>query len=141
MYRMFAPLVVLALATHPVLAQDATPLPTLTLELNAMQPGPTGCRVSFLATNTLGSTLDRAAVEMAIFASDGGIDRIVTLEFKALTAGKTKVLQFELGDLSCEGIGRILINDITTCEGPGIGATACLEGLVTRTRADIDFGV
>lgn len=141
MTRFFAPLVVLALAIHPALAQDAAPQPAQTLELNAMQPGPTGCRVSFLATNTLGNALDRAAVEMAIFASDGGIDRIVTLDFKALTAGKTKVLQFELADLACDGIGRILINDITACQGPGIAATACLDGLVTRSRPDVSFGI
>lgn len=126
----------------PVLAQEAAPAaPSLAVELNALQPAENGCRVTFLATNNLGGQLDRAAVEVAFFTSDGAIDRIVTLDFKALAEGKTKVLQFELKNLSCDGIGRLLINDITACEGTGIAATACLDGLVTTTRPDIAFGV
>lgn len=132
---------VLALSA-PVLAQEAAPTaPSLAVELNALQPAENGCRVTFLATNNLGGQLDRAAVEVAFFTSDGAIDRIVTLDFKALAEGKTKVLQFELKNLSCDGIGRLLINDITACEGTGIAATACLDGLVTTTRPDIAFGV
>lgn len=127
----------------PVLAQETAPVaaPSLAVELNALQPAENGCRVTFLATNNLGGQLDRAAVEVAFFTSDGAIDRIVTLDFKALAEGKTKVLQFELKNLSCDGIGRLLINDITACEGTGIAATACLDGLVTTTRPDIAFGV
>lgn len=127
----------------PVLAQDAAPAParSLALELNALQPAETGCRVTFLATNALGGQLDRAGVEVAFFTTDGAIERIVTLDFKGLSEGKTKVLQFELKNLACDGIGRLLINDITACEGGGIAATACLDGLVTTTRPDIAFGI
>jgi hypothetical protein len=133
---------VLALSA-PALAQEAAPAaaPALAVELNALQPTENGCRVTFLATNTLGGQLDRAGVEVAFFTTDGAIDRIVTLDFKALAEGKTKVLQFELKNLACDGIGRLLINDITACEGTGIAPTACLAGLVTTTRPDIAFGV
>ena len=117
------------------------PAATLTLELNALQASDAGCRVSFLATNEMVATLDRTAVEVAFFTRDGAIDRIVTLDFTALPQGKTKVLQFELQDLSCEQIGRLLINDITACEGNGIDAEACLSGLATTSRPDIAFGV
>lgn len=132
----------IALALTPALAQQ-TPAakPALTLELNALQPADTGCRVTFLATNTLGGVVDRAGVEVAFFSGDGAIDRIVTLDFKGLTEGKTKVLQFQLGDLACDDISRLLINDITACEGTGLAPTACIDGLVTSTRPDIVFGV
>lgn len=123
----------------PVLAQG--PAPTLAIELNAVQPSDTGCRVTFLATNTLGAPLDRAAVEVAFFGAEGGIDRIVTLEFKALAQGKTKVLQFDLANLACPDISRLLINDITACQGPDLAPEACLDRLVTSARPDIAFGV
>jgi hypothetical protein len=123
------------------LAQDAAPQPKLAIELNAVQPVDGGCRVTFLATNGLGSQLDRAAVEMALFKTDGGIDRIVTLDFKGLTADKTKVLQFQLSGLDCAALGRVLINDITACEGEALAADACLAALVTSARPDIAFGV
>jgi hypothetical protein len=123
------------------LAQETTPAPALALELNAVQPVEGGCRVTFLATNTLGASVDRAGIEMAFFTADGGIDRIVTLDFTGLTQGKTKVLQFELSDLPCENIGRLLVNDIAACEGAGLAPDACLKGLVTTARPPVPFGV
>jgi len=123
------------------MAQDAGPEAGLALELNALQPAEAGCRVTFLATNNLPVQLDRAAVEIAFFLQDGGIDRIVTLDFKALSPGKTKVLQFELAGLACPDLGWLLINDITACEGAGIAPTACLGNLVTTSRPDITFGI
>ncbi len=136
-------LIVALLAASPSLAQEAAPAasPALALELNAVQASDAGCRVSFLATNDLGTALDRASVEMALFDAGGAIARIVTLDFKALSPGKTKVLQFELSGLDCADIGRVLVNDITACEGPDLAADACLAGLVTTTRTTIDFGV
>ena len=124
----------------PVHAQEAAAQPSLALELNALQAAETGCRVTFLATNALGGTLDRAAVELALFDAGGTIVRIVTLDFKNLSQGKTKVLQFELADLACDGIGRLLVNDITACEGTGLLPTACLDGLVTTAKPSVEFG-
>lgn len=122
-------------------AQEAASSASLAIELNALQPAESGCRVTFLATNDLGGTLDRASVETAIFDDQGAIDRIVTLDFKALTPGKTKVLQFALAGLDCAKVGRVLINDITACEGEGLAAQDCLAGLETTARPDIAFGV
>jgi hypothetical protein len=129
---------VFVLAT-PVMAQEVQP--ALDLELNALQTTAAGCRITFLATNRLGAPLDRAAVETALFDADGAIDRIVTLDFKGLSGGKTKVLQFELAGLACDGISRVLINDIAACEGVGLAATACLEHLTTTTRPSVSFGL
>lgn len=123
------------------LAEDAAPQPTLAIELNAVQPVEGGCRVTFLATNGLGAPLDRAAVEMALFKTDGAIERIVTLDFKGLAEGKTKVLQFQLTGLDCAALSRVLINDITACEGAALAAGACLPALITSARPDIAFGV
>jgi hypothetical protein len=130
---------VLAFSTA-ALAQETAPL-SFDLELNALQPTEAGCRVTFLATNKLGAPLERAAIETALFDADGAIDRIVNLDFKGLTQGKTKVLQFELADLPCDGIGRVLINDISACEGAGLAPTACLDNLKTTTRPSISFGL
>ena len=124
----------------PVHAQETAPS-GLAIELNAIQPADAGCRVTFLAVNGLGADLERASVETALFDASGAIERIVTLDFKALSPGKTKVLQFELAGLDCADLGRVLINDITACDGPGLEPGACLAGLTTSSRAPIDFGV
>lgn len=113
----------------------------LQLELNALQPSDAGCRVTFLATNNLGSTLTRSAFEVALFGSDGAIERMVSLDFKGMTAGKTKVLQFELQGLDCTKVTRVLVNDAAACEGESIEPGACLAQLTTSTRTQIAFGV
>lgn len=138
--RPFAATLALLLCS-PALAQAPASAPSLVLELNALQPAEAGCRVTFLATNRLGGRLDRAAVELALFDAAGTIDRIVTLDFKDLSADKTKVLQFELAGLQCDGLGRLLVNDITACEGAISPPTICLDALETSTRLDVDFGV
>jgi hypothetical protein len=84
MRKLLTPLLVLALAT-PALAQAA---PELAIELNALAASETGCRVTFLATNRLGTELTRSALEIALFGADGGIDRLVSLEFKAMPDGQ-----------------------------------------------------
>lgn len=139
--RPFAATLALLLCS-PALAQAPASAPaSLVLELNALQPAEAGCRVTFLATNRLGGQLDRAAVELALFDAAGTIDRIVTLDFKDLSVDKTKVLQFELAGLQCDGLGRLLVNDITACEGAISPPTICLDALETSTRLDVDFGV
>ena len=50
--------------------------------------------------------LRSARVHYAIFGKDGGIQRMVSLDFKGLTAGKTKVLQFDLKGIACDGVSR-----------------------------------
>lgn len=135
--RLF-PAALVLLLTLPAAAQEAA---SLALELNALQQGESGCRVTFLATNRLGAPLERAGVEVALFDTSGAIDRIVNLDFKALSQNKTKVLQFELAGLDCGDLGRVLVNDIPACEGPGLEADACLAGLSISARPDVEFGV
>jgi hypothetical protein len=130
-----------AIASPAVAQEPAATAKSLTVELNALQPSEKGCRVTFLATNGLGAALDRAALEVALFGTDGGIDRLVTLDFKALPAGKTKVLQFDLADTQCDGLGRVLVNDVAACEGQGVDKVACIASLTTTNKTDIAFGL
>jgi len=131
-----------ALSATPALAQDAQPAPALALELNALTPSETGCRVTFLATNRLGTELTRSAFEIALFGAGGGIERLVSLDFKAMPEGKTRVLQFDIGELGCDKVSRVLINDVVACEGTGLDPKVCLGGLSTVSRLDgVEFGI
>lgn len=114
---------------------------SLAIELNALKPDADSCRVTFLATNDLAAQLEKATLEIALFDASGAIDRLVSLDFKALAPGKTKVLQFALAGLACDSVSRVLINDVTACEGEGIDPGACLAGLKTTSRVTPEFGV
>jgi len=137
--RLFLSCLALMFTLAPAVAEDAA-AGHLTLDLNALQPAANACRVTFLATNGLAAPLDKATFELAVFGADGAIVRVVSADFRGLTAGKTKVLQFDLKDLVCDGISRLLVNDVTACEGPGVAPGACLAGLETTTRTKVAFG-
>jgi hypothetical protein len=131
-----------ALGATPALAQEAQPAASLALELNALTPSDTGCRITFLATNKLGTELSRSAFEIALFGAGGGIERLVSLDFKAMPEGKTRVLQFDIGELGCDKVSRVLINDVVACEGTGLDPKVCLSGLSTVSRLEgVEFGI
>ena len=140
--RLAFTLLLAALCATPTLAQEVEPAAALALELNALTPSDTGCRVTFLATNRLGTELTRSAFEIALFGAGGGIERLVSLDFKAMPEGKTRVLQFDIGELGCDKVSRVLINDVVACEGTGLDPKLCLAGLSTASRLDgVEFGV
>ena len=134
-------LAITALAPGLTVAQEPAAAKSLAIELNALQPSDNGCRVTFVVTNNLGATLDLATAEVALFNTDRAIDRIVKLDFKNLTDGKSKVLQFNVPSLDCQRVGRLLINDITACQGEGIAPDACLADLQTSAIPEVTFGV
>ena len=137
MRTLLYPLLALAFAT-PAFAQAPA---EFDIELNALTTSEAGCRVTFVATNGLGTELTRGGLEIALFGADGGIDRLVSLEFKAMPEGKSRVLQFDIAALACENISRLLINDVVACEGEGLDPKACLAALKPTSRLPTGFGV
>ena len=139
----FATIGLTALAAGSALAQEAAS-PEFSLELNnAADTTAGGCRLTYVATNRTGAELAQTAYEVAVFNGDGVVSRILVLEFGALTDGKTKVVQFDLGDQACADISRIVVNDVAACtlaDGTGEG-DFCLTGLVTASRGAIQFGI
>ncbi len=120
-------------------AQDAPP--TLTLDLNDLQPSEKGCRLTFVVVNRLGSELTRAAFEIALFNDEGVVDRLTVLDFRDLPSGKTKVVRFDLAGTDCSKVGRVLINHATECVGVGIDPNACQRQLKPETKSGIVFGM
>lgn len=114
------------------------------LELNGAVPTEAGdCRLTMVTTNRIGTGLTRAAWQVAIFDTAGVVQALPILDFGALAAGKTKVALFELPQRPCDGIGRIIVNDVAACQAEDdrdLGA-ACLTGLETQSRVQIDFGL
>ena len=121
-------------------SQEATPASVLSLELNALEPGDQGCRITFVVTNGLEGELSKSAFEIALFDADGRIGRLAILDFGQLPEGKTKVRRFDLNGTQCDSIGRVLVNDATECSGPGIGPSSCIDRLETRSKAGVAFG-
>lgn len=111
------------------------------LELNNATDIENGCRLTYVATNNTGIALEKTSYEVAVFDDKGVVTRILVLEFGALPLQKTKVVQFDLGEQSCTTISRIVVNNVAACSSKEGNHDFCLDGLITNSRAEIQFGI
>ncbi|MBT0957249.1 hypothetical protein IV417_07625 [Alphaproteobacteria bacterium KMM 3653] len=126
-----------SLCTAPAFAQTGN----FGLELNSARAVGDGCRLTYVATNNTGSALEKTSYEVAVFDKEGVVSRLLILEFGQLQPGKTKVVQFDLADSPCEDVSRLLVNSNSECVASDGSTPNCLEGLVTSSRAEIQFGI
>ncbi|RWX12962.1 hypothetical protein EHI42_21570 [Rhizobium hidalgonense] len=117
-------------------AQDAASA-KLDVELNALAPSQKGCMMTFVAENDLQAPINKISIELAFFNDKNAVDRITVLDFRDLPQGKKRVRQFDMPNVKCESVTRILINDTPVCDGPAAGE--CMKGLVTRSQISVPF--
>lgn len=111
----------------------------LTLELNAAQSSEGACTLTFLIRNDLAAPIEELVFETVLFDADGTVERLTLFDFGALPVARPRVRQFVLRDLTCEALGRVLINGAETCNAPPLGPTACETGLGLSSRSDIEI--
>lgn len=122
----------LILTVMPAAAQEATG--RLSLELNRIDPLEGACRLTFVAENRLGADLDALDLETVLIDTDGRVERLTLFEFGALPDGLPRVRQFDIPGLTCEALGRVVINGVAACSA----GAACAEGLELSTRTDVE---
>lgn len=112
------------------------------LELNTSADVPEGCRLTFVATNNTGIALTQTSYEVAAFNAEGVVSAILVLEFGELPLSKTRVVQFDLPDLKCADLSRILVNGQDTCESVDGKHDVCMKSLSASSRVQsIPFGL
>ncbi|MEO0484347.1 MAG: hypothetical protein AAF092_00395 [Pseudomonadota bacterium] len=126
--------VAVACSTGSVSAQDAAP--SLSLELNATQTLDSGCRLTFVIENNMAADLDTAVFETVLFTTDGLVDRLTLFDMQTLPVDRPRVRQFDVSNLACETLGRVLVNGVQACSGAGIDAAACQGALTPSSRVD-----
>ena len=125
-------LIAASLTATPLMAEE----PSLALELNAVAEQDSGCRITFVATNTLDADLSALVVEAVIFTPDGLVDRLALLDFQTLPQTRPRVRQFDLPGLACDRIGQVLINAVGTCTGEGVQPESCAAAIAVSSRID-----
>ena len=113
----------------------------LVVSLNTLVPSGGGCRLSFVVHNGMDTEITDLGLEVAVFGTEGGLDRLLRLGFGLLLEGKTRVKQFDLAQIPCEDVGRVLVNDVVRCEGEGLTPVTCLRRLSARSDAATPFGL
>ena len=112
----------------------------LHIELNKVEDNVGSCLASFVLDNDLGQTLDRFSLELYVFDRDGIIARQVLLDLAPLRADKMTVARFVLIRDACEGVGRVLVNQVPSCRAEASGQPLdCLDGLTVSSRSRIEL--
>lgn len=125
-------------ATLPASAQQPAPAAgKLNVELNALTPSAKGCMMTFVAENDMASPINKISFELAFFNDKSTVDKLTVLDFRDLPVGKKRVRQFDMPNVKCEAVTRVIINDTPVCDGPAAGE--CKAALTTRSQIAVPF--
>jgi hypothetical protein len=105
------------------------PGPQIPVELNKLEPLPApaaapgaadapsqGCRVYIVVSNPDPEPITQLRLDLMLFGTDGVVARRLAVDLAPLAPHKTAVRLFDAPGQPCEGIGRVLVNDVLTCQ-------------------------
>ena len=104
------------------------------LELNTAADVDGGCRLTYVATNSSPLSLEKISYEVAVYDLDGFVKPLLVLEFGWLPSGKTRVVQFDLPEMACGAISRILVNNPVECTAKDGEQTICRDNQILSSR-------
>ncbi|KAA5607675.1 hypothetical protein F1188_00740 [Roseospira marina] len=110
-------------------------------ELNKVEDIDGACRSFFLFRNHTPVTLTGFEMSLAILDTDGVIDRLLTIDAAPLPAGRTTLKLFDIPDVACADIGKIILHDMGACQGDDGTTRDCFALLDVSSRASIAFGL
>jgi hypothetical protein len=116
-------------------AAQSAPDAALALELNRIDQLEGACRLTFLAENGLGADVEALTLETVLIDTAGVVERLTLFEFGALPDSVPRVRQFDVPGLSCDALGRVLVNGVSECTGPA----SCGEALGLTSRVDVEL--
>jgi hypothetical protein len=101
------------------------------LELNATETADNRCRMTFLIENKSTRTIDSLKLDLAMFNTEGVIQRRMIAEMGPVRGKRTNVRTFST-DGECGQLGAILVNDVSACAPVEPGS--CMDGLGLSSR-------
>lgn len=111
----------------------------LMIELNAVENVEGACRLTFLVENETATAIDTANYQVVIFDASGVFERLTLFGFRDLPAQRPRVRQFDVRGLSCENLGRVLINGLSGCIVEGAESEICDETPTLNSRTEVEL--
>jgi hypothetical protein len=109
----------------------------VSIELNRLETRDQSCRVSLVVGNPGDKAYDSLKLDLVFFDKEGVISRRLAVEAGPVRAAKTTVKLFDAADTPCDGVSRVLLNEITACGGE----QDCLGLVSTSSRVKgVEFG-
>ena len=135
-------------APAPETAAPAAPAPAaaspaagaITLELNKLTQVDNACHAYVIVNNQTPDPLQELTVDVYMFDEAGVILRGLALQFADVRSGRATVVPFELPDLPCADVSRVLLNKVLTCtKADGSALDGCADMLAVSTKAEAEF--
>ena len=120
-------------------AASGAPSGELRVELNKLESVGEGCRVYLLFENGIEESLRSLKLDLVMFDQESVIARRLAVEGGPLAAGKTVLKVFDVPDLPCSALSRVLLNDVPACAAAEGERSDCLEVVETSSRTDAEF--
>lgn len=117
----------------------ATDAGGLRLELNKLEPMESACRAYLLFENRTASAFSSLKLDLVMFNPEGVINRRLAVEGGPLPAGKTSVKLFDINDVACSSVDRVLLNGVLSCSDAEGERSDCLALIETASRSNADF--
>lgn len=111
----------------------------VSVELNKLEQMDDACRAYFVLENRSGTAFETLKLDLVMFDTDRIVARRLAAEVGPLPSGKTSLKVFDMEDLLCVELGRLLLNDVTACADASGRRDDCLVLLSTSTRAAVPF--
>ncbi len=112
------------------------------LELNKLTQVDNACHAYVVVDNRTPEPLGELTVDVYLFDKAGVILRGLALQFTDLRPARATVVPFELPDLPCGDVSRVLLNKVLTCtRADGSPVEGCGDRLAvsTKTAATFDY--
>lgn len=109
------------------------------IELNKMEPQEAACQAFLLIENGTEDAFDSLVLDLVLFDTDGIIARRLAVDVAPLRAGRSSVKVFAMQGVACDGIGRVLVNDVLTCTASGAPRDDCFDIIEATSRTGVEL--
>jgi len=117
-------------AALPTSAQETR----IRLELNKLEAAGENCRAYFLIDNRGAESWRSLKLDLFALDTDGVAAKRVAVEVGPISEKKTHIKVFDFAGLACPRFGRILLNEVMTCEGGTNSREECLAMIETDSK-------
>ena len=122
-------------------AQQQPAADKVTVELNRLVPGGSACQVTMVVRNGTARDFRSLQTDLVTFSPDGVVNGRLLVELGPLPAGKTSLRAFDFPEVPCDGIDRVLLNEVPACEDASGGTVegGCTALVEPASRAKAAF--
>jgi len=111
----------------------------IAIELNKLEQVDQACRAYLLFENETDKQFVEFRLDLILFGADGVIMRRIAVDSSPLRAGKSVVKLFDLAELRCEDMARVLLNDVAPCADEEGSRQDCVDLVAPNSRTEVVF--